>query len=180
MDTATSDIRAVPCRQAIAKQSAEREFTPSRGGPSHGVQANHCRTADSPILPELLGQIHEDEQIGTGDRRRNLRHAQMPFRHHRARGRSDHSDPEERPRLERRRPGDPRPERNPALRPGLLKAMDRIPRPKPDRGEDAMPKSFGERITARDPDRQTAEIHIRIALMNRLEALGTAEIVRVA
>jgi hypothetical protein len=41
-------------------------------------------------------------------------------------------------------------------------------------------KSFGERIAARDPDRQTAEIHIRIALMNRFSALGTAEIVRVA
>jgi len=41
-------------------------------------------------------------------------------------------------------------------------------------------KSFGERIMARDPDRQTAEIHIRIALMNRFNALGTAEIVRVA
>lgn len=39
MDTATSDIRAV-------------EFTPSRDG-------------DSPILPELLGQIPEDEQIGS-------------------------------------------------------------------------------------------------------------------
>jgi len=41
-------------------------------------------------------------------------------------------------------------------------------------------KAFGERIMARDPDRQTAEIHIRIALMNRFSALGTAEIVRVA
>ncbi|MEI4231660.1 hypothetical protein, partial [Roseovarius sp. D22-M7] len=30
------------------------------------------------------------------------------------------------------------------------------------------------------PDCQTAEIHIRIALMNRFSALGTAEIVRVA
>ena len=40
-------------------------------------------------------------------------------------------------------------------------------------------KPFGERIMARDPDRQTAEIHIRIALMNRFNALGTAEIVRV-
>ena len=39
MDTATSDIRAV-------------EFTPSRDG-------------DSPILPELLGQIPQDEDIGT-------------------------------------------------------------------------------------------------------------------
>lgn len=27
-------------------------------------------------------------------------------------------------------------------------------------------KAFGERIAARDPDRQTAEIQIRIALMN--------------
>jgi hypothetical protein len=31
-------------------------------------------------------------------------------------------------------------------------------------------KSFGERIAARDPDRQTAEIHIRKALMNRFPA----------
>jgi hypothetical protein len=30
------------------------------------------------------------------------------------------------------------------------------------------------------PDRQTAEIHIRVALMNRFNALGTAEIIRVA
>jgi hypothetical protein len=41
-------------------------------------------------------------------------------------------------------------------------------------------KSFGERIAARDSDRQTAEIHIRVALMNRSNALGAAEIVRVA
>jgi hypothetical protein len=41
-------------------------------------------------------------------------------------------------------------------------------------------KSFGERCTARDPERQTAEIHIRIAVMNRFNALGTAEIIRVA
>ena len=41
-------------------------------------------------------------------------------------------------------------------------------------------KAFGDRISARDPDRQTTEIHIRIALINRINALGTAEIVRVA
>ena len=41
-------------------------------------------------------------------------------------------------------------------------------------------KSFGERIASRDPDRQTAEIHIPIALMNRFNALGQAEIERVA
>ncbi len=41
-------------------------------------------------------------------------------------------------------------------------------------------KSFGERIATRGPDRQTAEIQIRIALMNRFNALGTAEIIRAA
>ncbi len=41
-------------------------------------------------------------------------------------------------------------------------------------------KAFGERIAARDPDHQTAEIHIRIVLMNRFSSLGTAEIERVS
>ena len=47
-------------------------------------------------------------------------------------------------------------------------------------GVKAPDTAFGERIAARDPDRQTAEIQIRIALINRFNALGTAEIVRVA
>ncbi len=37
-------------------------------------------------------------------------------------------------------------------------------------------KLFGERIMSRDPDRQTAEIQIRIAIMNRFSALDRAEI----
>lgn len=41
-------------------------------------------------------------------------------------------------------------------------------------------KAFGERIASRDPDRQTAEVQIRIALRNCFHALGTAEIERVA
>lgn len=40
-------------------------------------------------------------------------------------------------------------------------------------------KAFGERIAARHPDSQTAEIQIHVAIMNRFSALGTAEIVRV-
>ena len=40
--------------------------------------------------------------------------------------------------------------------------------------------SFGDRIASRDPNRQTAEIHTRIALMNHFSALGRAEITRVA
>ena len=41
-------------------------------------------------------------------------------------------------------------------------------------------KAVAERIPARDPDCQTTEIHIRVALINRFNALGTAEVVRVA
>jgi hypothetical protein len=38
-------------------------------------------------------------------------------------------------------------------------------------------KAFGEHIAARDPDRQTAEIHISVGLINRFNALGTADVV---
>jgi hypothetical protein len=41
-------------------------------------------------------------------------------------------------------------------------------------------KACGERIAARDKDRQIAEIRIRIALMNGFSSLGTVEIVRMA
>jgi hypothetical protein len=41
-------------------------------------------------------------------------------------------------------------------------------------------KALEERIAVRDPDRQTAGTHIRIAFINRLNALGTSGIVRVA
>jgi hypothetical protein len=40
-------------------------------------------------------------------------------------------------------------------------------------------KLLGQRLSARDPDLQTAEIQICVALMNSFNALGTAEIVRV-
>ena len=41
-------------------------------------------------------------------------------------------------------------------------------------------KAYGERNLAGDPDHKTAEIHVRIALTNRLNALGIPEIIRVA
>ncbi len=41
-------------------------------------------------------------------------------------------------------------------------------------------KAFGERIMSRDTDRQRAEIRIRIAIMNRVNTLGQAEIKHVA
>lgn len=39
--------------------------------------------------------------------------------------------------------------------------------------------AFGERVKSPDPDRQSAEIQIRIFIMNRHNALGTAEITAV-
>lgn len=73
----------------------------------------------------------------------------------------------------------------------ILRATRRLGRPvrKPWSGDHARSrieaetsclKAFGERIASRDPDRQTAGIHIRIALINRFNARGTAEIARVA
>lgn len=158
MDTATGDIRAV-------------EFTPSREG-------------DSPVLPDLLDQIPQDEQIGsvTGDGAFDTRRCHTAI-------------------LERgavavipiRRNGRLWREDCPAAtaRNDILRATRRFGRAIwkhwsgyhiRSRIEARMRclKSFGERIASRDPDRQTAEIHIRIALMNRFNALGTAEIERVA
>lgn len=158
MDTATGDIRAV-------------EFTSSDKG-------------DSPVLPHLLDQIPPDEQIGTvtGDGAFDTRRchsailerggtAIIPIRKNGRRWRED--CPAARARNE------------------ILKATQRLGRAAWKRwsGYHARSriearmrclKAFGERIASRDPDRQTAEVQIRVALMNRFNALGTAEIERVA
>ena len=158
MDTATGDIRAV-------------EFTSSDKG-------------DSPVLPHLLAQIPPDEQIGTvtGDGAFDTRRchsailerggtAIIPIRKNGRRWREN--CPAAKARNE------------------ILKATQRLGRAAwkrwsgyhtRSRIEAKMRclKSFGERIASRDPDRQTAEVQIRVALMNRFNALGTAEIERVA
>lgn len=158
MDTATGDIRAV-------------EFTSSREG-------------DSPVLPSLLGQIPSDHAIGTvtADGAYDTRKCHSAI-------------------IERggtaiipiRKNGRPWKEDCPAAkaRNEILRATCHYGRSfwkrwtgyhARSRIEAQMRrlKAFGERIASRDPDRQTAEIHTRIALMNRFSALGGAEIVRVA
>lgn len=158
MDTATGDIRAV-------------EFTAnSQGG--------------SPVLPDILAQIPADEQIGTvtGDGAYDTRRCHTAI-------------------LDRggtaiipiRRNGRLWKEHCPAAKAhnDILRATRRFGRATWKRWSGYHVRSrieakmrclkfFGERIASRDPDRQTAEIHIRIALMNRFNALGTAEIERVA
>ena len=185
MDTTTSDIRAV-------------EFTPSSDG-------------DSPVLPELLDQIPDDEEIGTvtADGAYDTRRCHTAI-----------IDRQATPIILIRKNGRPWKEdcpaaiaRNETLRATRhhgrcrrayaaplgprsrlhLEAMDGIPCAKPDRGEDAVPQGLRRTHRRRSPlslgpmalqwltpDRQTAEIQIRIALMNRFSALGTAEITRVA
>lgn len=158
MDTATGDICAV-------------EFTSSDKG-------------DSPVLPHLLDQIPPDEQIGTvtGDGAFDTRRchtailqrggsAVIPIRRNGRRWREDCPAA--------------------AARNEILRATQRLGRTiwkrwsgyhVRSRIEAKMRclKAFGDRIASRDPDRQTAEIHIRVALINRFNALGTAEIERVA
>ena len=158
MDTATGDIRAV-------------EFTPSREG-------------DSPVLPDLLDQIPEDEQIGTvtGDGAFDTRRCHTAI-----------LEPGGTAVIPIRRNGRLWKEDCPAARArnDILRATQRFGRAiwkrwsgyhARSRIEARMRclKAFGEKITSRDPDRQTAEIHIRIALKNRFNVLGQAEIERVA
>ncbi len=157
MDTATSDIGAV-------------EFTPSREG-------------DSPVLPDLLGQIPEGEAIGTvtGDGAYDTRRCHTAIVERQAVA-----------IIPTRKNGRPWKEDCPAarVRNETLRATRYYGKAfwKPWTGYHARSrieakmrclKAFGERIAARDPDSQTAEIQIRIALINRFSALGTAEIARV-
>ena len=158
MDTVTSDIRAV-------------EFTPSSDG-------------DSPILPGLLGQIPEDERIGTvtADGAYDTRrcHAAIierqaitiiPIRKNGGAWKEDCQAAKA---------------RNETLRAtkhygrAFCKHWTGYHTRSQVEAKMRCLKAFGDRIAARDPDRQTAEIHIRVALMNRFNAFGTAEIVRVA
>lgn len=158
MDTATSDIRAV-------------EFTSSSDG-------------DSPVLPDLLAQIPEGDDIGTvtADGAYDTRRCHTAI-----------IDRQATAIILIRKNGRPWKEDCPAAiaRNETLHATRHYGRAfwkrwtgyhARSRIEAKMRclKAFGERISARDPDRQTAEIHIRIALMNSFNALGTAEIIRVA
>ncbi len=158
MDTATSDIRAV-------------EFTPSSDG-------------GSPVLPVLLDQIPEGDEIGTvtADGAYDTRRCHTAI-----------IDREATAIIPIRKNGRLWKEDCPAAiaRNGTLRATRHYGRAfwkrwtgyhVRSRIEAKMRclKAFGERIAARDPDRLTAEIQIRVALMNRFSALGTAESIRVA
>jgi hypothetical protein len=156
MDTATGDIRAV-------------EFTSSREG-------------DSPVLPDLLAQIPAEQPIGTitADGAYDTRTCHSAI-----------ADRGAAAVIPIRKNGRPWKEDCPAARARneILRASRYFGRAlwkrltgyhARSRVEAQMRrlKAFGERIASKDPDRQAAEIHTRIALMNHFSALGRAEIVR--
>lgn len=154
MDAGTGDVRAV-------------EFTSSRQG-------------DSPSLPDLLAQIPPEEAIGTVT-------ADGAYDTRRCHGAIIDRDAEA--AIPIRRNGRAWKENCPAAaaRNKILRATRRLGRTLwktwtghhvRSRVEALMNclKLFGERIMSGHPDRQTAEIQIRIAIMNRFSALGRAEI----
>jgi IS5 family transposase len=139
-------------------------------GDIRGVEFTSSREGDSPVLPDLLAQIPSDEPIGTvtADGAYDTRTchsaiaerggtAIIPIRRN---GRPWKED------------GPAAQTRNETLRATRYHARSRI------EAKMLCLKSFGDRIASRDPDRQAAEIHTRIALMNHFSALGRAEIVR--
>lgn len=157
MDAQTGDVRAV-------------EFTSSRQG-------------DSPVLPDLLAQLPEDEEIGsvTADGAYDTRRchgaivergaeARRPIRRNGGAWKEDCPAARVRNDIphETRRLG----------RTNWKSSVGYHVRSRVETRMNCL-KAFGERIASCDPDRQTAEIQIRIAIMNRYNALGTAEIMAV-
>ena len=149
MDAAASDICTV-------------EFAPSRDG-------------DSPVPHDLLGQISEEDEAATVTADGTYGSHRSHNRHRRTGRRADHPGLQERKGVEGGRSHRRRTQRDAArhghhgrafwkrwtgytARSRIEARMHRL-------------KVFGERIAARDPDRQTAEVATRVALMNRFNAI---------
>jgi len=149
--------------------------------PSHGLQANRCRATDGAHDTRLCHSGIIDRQATPI----------LPIRKNGGQG----------GRIARPQS----PETKPSAPPGTMAGFDGPARPHRGHGPVSLWKrwtgrsraeartrclnSFGERIAAvlhchldqwLTPDRQTAEIRIRSALINRFNALGIAEIVRLA
>ena len=151
--------------------------------PSRGLQANHERATDAPILPELLSQIPADQHIdtvsadGASDTRachtgiaarnacavipsrKNARHWLENTHGAKARNETVRSTRRLGRAIWRRWSG--------YHRRSLLETKMR--------GF----KLLGERVMARDFDRQVAELQIRAAILNRFTPLGTLQTQRV-
>ena len=148
------------------------------------IEVTGSRVGDGPMLAELLAQIPPDQAIGfvTADGAYDTRpcHAAIAARQASA-------------VIPTRRNGQPWKETTPGAqaRNEILRATRRLGRAtwrtwsgyhRRSRVEAKMRclKLLGERLMARTFDRQTTELHIRAALLNRFTRLGTPETQRVA
>jgi hypothetical protein len=148
------------------------------------IEVTGSRVGDGPMLPKLLEQIPAEERIGTvtadGAYDTRSSHAAIAARQACA-------------VIPVRRNGRPWKETTPGAqaRNEILRATRRLGRGlwkkwsgyhARSRVETKMHclKLLGERLMARTPDRQTAELQIRAAVLNRFTALGTPETKRVA
>ena len=148
------------------------------------VEVTGSRVGDAPILPELLKQIPPDEPIGTvtADGAYDTRtcHAAIAARQATA-------------VIPTRRNGRPWKETTPGAhaRNEILRASRRLGRSIWKKWSGYHQRSLieakmrclkllGERLTSRASDRQTAELQIRIALLNRFTRLARPETRRVA
>jgi hypothetical protein len=148
------------------------------------IEVTGSRVGDAPMLPELLAQIPPEQSIGTvtADGAYDTRtcHAAIAAREACA-------------TIPTRRNGRPWTEttpgaqaRNEILRAtrhlgrGLWKRWSGYHRRSLVEAKMRCLKLLGERLMARTPDRQTAELQIRAALLNRFTQLGTPETTRVA
>ena len=148
------------------------------------IEITGSQIGDGPMLPKLLAQIPPEEAIGlvTADGAYDTRgcHAAIAARQASA-------------VIPTRRNAQPWKETTPGAqaRNEILRATRRLGRAtwrtwsdyhRRSRIEAKMRclKLLGERLMARDFDRQTTELHIRAALLNRFTRLGTPETQRVA
>ena len=132
---------------------------------------------DAPMLPELLDQIPPDQEIAsvTADGAFDTRKCHDAIA---ARGAVAIIPP--RKNAKPRKPDSPGANaRNEALaritplRSDHLATMERLSPPKPRRNKDATSvKLLGQRLTARDFDRQVVEFQVRVAILNGFTARG--------
>ena len=141
------------------------------------IEVTPNSVGDAPVLPSLLGQIDPSEALlsvsgdGAYDTKAcheaiALRQAQaiIPVRRNaRGRGKRTVLEPEPATRSCARRSGWV----------GISGSAGRVPPAQSGRDKMRCVKLMGERVMARDFDRQVAELQVRAAILNRFTQLGT-------
>ena len=161
------------------------------------VEVTSSDVGDAPMLPELLAQITADQDSASVMGGQRLRHPKVPWSHRRSRRCGNLTATQDRKTVEYCKTVQDchgkcsRAQRSPASieipRPRALATMERLPPPKQHRdmsrarkrsrgsfsGEWMLcVKLLGQRLMARDFDRQVAEFQVRAAVLNRFTTFG--------